>query len=332
MQYKITISNGALKSVKNRISGYLHRDGGEDGAVGAQRSGGLENRGTLTQRELDHVRHKLAVVDEFLCPGDPGLSRELTRGQRELSLALGEGFAAWRELHALREGGAAAEAALSAFYQHGKIRDTLGKTQEFAERLKPEGDADRAREKGYHNYIFFLRLMMAELEERFAQAQTQAPVKPPLEVTPDNVAWFIREECGGIACLCSLPGARSAMEQLAERAVPGQPKEPEFDRAFGALTGAVDEYTDCGDGVEQLRTLTAELRRRGQAVREELERGEAVYAALSSTMTQEWFDGFDPEAEGSAAAGMSCGELKAFYLERIAALREKLPTAPEGEE
>lgn len=330
MQYKITISNGTFKSVKNKISGYLHRDGGEDGAVGAQRAGGLENCGTLTQRELDHVRHKLAVVDEFLCPGDPGLSRELTRGQRELSLALGEGFAAWRELCALREGGAAAEAALSAFYQHGKIRDTLGKAEEFAERLKPEGDADRAREKGYHNYIVFLRLMMAELEERFTQVQ--APAKPPLEAAPDNVAWFIREECGGIACLCSLPGARSAMGQLVDRAVPGQPKEPGFDRAFGALTGAVDEYTDCGGGAEQLRALAAELRRRGQAVREEMERGEAVYAALSSTMTREWFDDFDPEAEGSAAAGMSCGELKAFYLERIAALREKLPAAPEGEE
>lgn len=327
MQYKITIPNGTFKSVKGKISGYLRREGGEDGA---RQAGSREGCGALTQRELDHVRHRLAVVDEFLCPGDPGLNRELTRGQRELSLALGEGFAAWRELRALREGGAAAEAALAAFYQHGKIRDTLGKAEEFASRLQPEGDADRAREKGYHNYIVFLRLMMTELEERFAQAQTA--VKPPPEATPDNAAWFIREECGGIACLCSLPGARSAMERLADRAVPGQPKEPGFDRAFGALTGAVDEYTDCEGGVEQLRALTAGLRRRGQAVREETERGEAVYAALHSTMTQEWFDGFDPDAEGSATAGMSCGELKAFYLERIAALREKLPAAPEGGE
>lgn len=328
MRRKITVPSGSFKRVKNRISGYLHRDSREDGADGARQAGSQEGCGTLTQRELDYVRHKLAVVDEFLCPRDPSLNRELTRGQRELSLALGESFAAWRELRALREGGAAAEA-LSAFYQHGKIRDTLGKAEEFANRLRPEGDASWAREKGYHNYIFFLRLMMKELEERYAQAQD--PAKPPSEASPDNAAWFIREECGGIACLCSLPRARSAMKQMADRAVSGQPKEPGFDRAFGALASAVDEYTDCEGGAEQLRSLTAELRRRGQAVREELARGEAVYAALSSTMTQEWFDDFDSEAEGSAAAGMSCGELKAFYLERIAALREKLPAAPEDE-
>lgn len=278
-----------------------------------------EKAGVITQGEINRARDYLKYADAFLS----------LQGQDPLSAALLEGFHTWQDLRSLRKESELAEIALSAFYQQGKIRDTLLKAQAFANQLGPESNIETAREKGYNNYIYFLRPMMDSLKTRYEEKQAETFDELPL--TPDNAAWFISSECGSIPTVQDLPKYRAEMGRLLPGLRAGQEKTQQFIKVLSGISTAVQLLQDYPkNDVRMLRARVAELKARVRSVRQTIEKGRAVYAILTRVMTEAWFDAFDPDADGSVVSAMTGQEVKAFYLNQISHIKASLPFEQEN--
>lgn len=278
----------------------------------------------LKQSDIDSMKRHLESIDEFL---------ELA-GTDQLSQSVKQCFIAWGQLLPLQAENDRAEIVLSAFYQSGKIRDTLKKLQNFVDRMDTVDSDDTARGMGYHNYIFYLQEYLDALKKQYNE------VRPNLEqpeCTPDNVAWFIGVECGQIAPIQDLPKVRTAARQMLEQAEVDKRPPEKFASTLSAI-GAAREMlgieqkkrrmsTDgsYGEAIEKLEKLGNILNTRAEALRENIQKGKELYNSLIVSMTEEWLQQFNPEA--SLVQEMTRIELKSFYQERLNALR-----LPEEEE
>lgn len=267
---------------------------------------------TVRQADINKVvrmREKIEAILSFETKG-------------ELSGSLRAGFESWRTLQSLKEESEAAEVVLSAYYRQGKIRDFLSKIQVFTNRIETLSSADAAREMGYNNYIFFLRDQVSEMKEKYRRRQSEISGEP-IQNSVDNVVWFIQTECCAATSVKELPGAYETASRLLETMQCGREKTRQDRKDIAAVSGAIELFEN-GDKSE-LERLSDGFEQRKKAIHASINEGTALYEALVSVMTEEWFDAFDPELENNPIAAMSAGELKAFYLEKLNELNGKLP-------
>ena len=241
--------------------------------------------------------------------------------QEAQSRSLRASFESWRTLQSLKEESEAAEVVLSAYYQQGKIRDFLSKIQVFTDRIESLSSVDTAREMGYNNYIFFLRDQISEMKEKYQRKQSEFSGEP-IQNSVDNVLWFIRTECFTVASVKELPGAYETASRLLETMQCGREKTRQDRKDIAAISSAIELFEN-GDKSE-LEMISNGFKQRAKAIQASINEGTALYEALVSVMTEEWFDAFDPELENNPIATMSAGELRAFYLEKLNDLNGKL--------
>lgn len=287
------------------------------------KSGKSEKVNPLKKREIESMKSSLKDVDEFL---------EL-KGTDDLSRSVKQCFTTWSQLLPLQEENDRAEIVLSAFYQNGKIRDTLIKLKDFVKRMDTVDCDETARGMGYHNYIAFLEQYMNAMKIQYKNVNL-CPEKP--KCTPDNVAWFIKAECSRIAPIQDLPKVRTAASQMLEQAeVDKQPPERFVStvRDIGEALQALRPWQkrkpsgeSCRMAIEELKELDSRLNARVEALRENIKKGTGLYNALIEYMTDEWFRQFAPES--SPVRDMTRVELKSFYQEHLSTLR--LPEEEKG--
>ena len=241
--------------------------------------------------------------------------------QEAQSRSLRASFESWRTLQSLKEESEAAEVVLSAYYQQGKIRDFLSKIQVFTDRIESLSSVNTAREMGYNNYIFFLRDQISEMKEKYQRKQSEFSGEP-IQNSVDNVLWFIRTECFTVASVKELPGAYETASRLLETMQCGREKTRQDRKDIAAISSAIELFEN-GDKSE-LEMISNGFKQREKAIQASINEGTALYEALVSVMTEEWFDAFDPELENNPIAAMSAGELRAFYLEKLNDLKGKL--------
>lgn len=241
--------------------------------------------------------------------------------QEAQSRSLRASFESWRTLQSLKEESEAAEVVLSAYYQQGKIRDFLSKIQVFTDRIESLSSVNTAREMGYNNYIFFLRDQISEMKEKYQRKQSEFSGEP-IQNSVDNVLWFIRTECFTVASVKELPGAYETASRLLETMQCGREKTRQDRKDIAAISSAIELFEN-GDKSE-LEMISNGFKQREKAIQASINEGTALYEALVSVMTEEWFDAFDPELENNPIAAMSAGELRAFYLEKLNDLNGKL--------
>lgn len=267
---------------------------------------------TIRQTDIDKVVRMKERIEAILSFKTKG----------ELSGSLRTGFERWRILQSLKGENEAAEVVLSAYYRQGKILDLLSKFQVFADRIESLSSTDTAREMGYNNYIFFLQDQVSEMKEKYQRKRSEVSGEP-IKNSVDNVVWFIRTECSAAASVRELPGAYETASRLLETMQCGQEKTRQDRKDIAAISGAIELFAN-GDKTE-LEMISDGFAQREKAIHASINEGTALYEALMSVMTEEWFDAFDPELENNPIAAMSAGELKAFYLGKLNELNGKLP-------
>ena len=267
---------------------------------------------TIKQTDIDKVVRMKERIEAILSFKTKG----------ELSGSLRTGFERWRSLQSLKEENEAAEVVLSAYYRQGKILDFLSRLQVFTDRMESLSSADTARGMGYNNYIFFLRDQVSEMKEKYQRKRSEISGEP-IRNSVDNVVWFIRTECSTAASVRELPGAYETASRLLETMRCGREKTTQDRKDIAAISSAIELFAN-GDKSE-LEIISDGFGQREKAIQASINEGTALYEALISVMTEEWFASFDPELGNNPIAVMSTGELKAFYLKKLNELNGKLP-------
>lgn len=304
----------------------LSRRGGRFGFPTTDKHGRTRQVEALGWYEIESMEKKLEEVDRFLS----------LEGTDRLSQSVKQCFVTWSRLLPLQEENDRAEIVLSAYYQSGKIQDTLAKLACFVKRMDAVDGADTARGMAYHNYIFFLEEYVRAMKLQYEKVKLCA--EPPV-CTPDNTAWFIQAECSQIAPIQDLPKVRTAARQMLEQAEEGKrPPERFYDTArnLGIALEILQLYQkkmqrifadeSYGAPIEALKKLNESLYARAKALKENIKKGSELYDILVRDMTEEWFLQFDPEA--GPVRDMTQRELKAFYQEQLSALQ--LPKEEKG--
>ena len=287
----------------------------KDKFIGWLRFRDSEEPPVVKKREVDLLRGQQKEIEDFL-------SLRLDRPHlEELALAVRDCFTSWQTLMTLQEENEWAKRVLSAYEQQGKIRDLLEKTRAFADGM--DGDAETARQMGYSKYLFYLRHQVTDLQDKGSGSRPKR--SPPPAMTADNVVRFIRTECAGAASLSGLPRARETADELLKQLQVGGPKTKLDDKRLGEVSIAMDLLNSYSqEELSWLDDLRSGIDGRAAAMRKNIRRGSALFAALTGVMSDAWFDAFDPETEDSPVKTMALPQLQAFYQEKLAEVQREL--------
>lgn len=280
-------------------------------------AGGSEKPPVVKQREINRLEEQQAYMESFLA------LEQGPRHLKELTAEVRGCFTSWQALMARQQENEWAKTVLAAFERQGKIKDLLEEARSFADGMDSVDGAETARKMGYGNHLIYLRHQMAGLPGEFRGSRSA----PPL--TRDNVAQFIRAECASVASLAGLPKARETARELLAQLRADQPKTDRDKKRLGEVSGTIellDIYSK--EDISELRNIRSSIEQRTAAMKENFSRGSALFRALTGTMTDAWFDAFDPQAESSPVKTMELPELQAFYKEKLAEVLSKLNTGP----
>lgn len=266
------------------------------------------------------------------------LSLDCGRRWKPFMEVLGESFAIWSSLGPLREEHDAADVVLSAFYQQGKIKDYLDKLQAFAERIPQMSSAEAARNQGYYNYLFFIRQFLEDMERKYAAERGQLSEGQTHQLQAGEEEWqaarpnveavlaFIRQECASVAAVRDLPKVREALRRLDGSLVRGRIKTPDMRRDIATVSKSMEllELAMVTEDTSELQAVRDRLLERKAAMEENIGKAKKLYGVLTSTLTPEWFDAFDPESRICQVRDMDQAELKNVYEAELTKLREAL--------
>lgn len=266
------------------------------------KSGGTNQEKLLKDKDMKLMENYLNSVDEFL----------KLKNNDKLSESVKKCFGTWAGLFPLREKNDRAEIVLSAYYQSEKIRDTLIKLRDFVERMDTVDCDETAREMGYYNYIFFLERDMKDMRKKYEGSDLRQEL---LELTPDNVAWFIQEECSEIAPIKDLPEVRTAARRMLDLAEVGKKPPKRFRDIISAISTALEllktgNKDKASTDLEELNNLLTE---RKETLEKNIKKGEDLYKDLIESKIDTWSQKFNPKEE--PVRNMTREKVKAFYHE-----------------
>ena len=282
-------------------------------------SGGTNQKKILDSGDIESMEKGLEAVNRFL----------KLKGNDRLSNSVKQCFETWVELFGLREKNDRAEIVLSAYYSKEKIRDTLIRLKEFVERMDTVDCDETAREMGYYNYIFFLEQYMNAMRIQYDDV---ALCRKMPDCEPDNVAWFINEECGQIGLIKDLPKLRTAASQMLELAKDGKKPSERFRDIISDIRKALkplepekkddrkiptDESYEAA--IAELKELKDRLEKRKEALYKNINKGTELYGDLTADMKDEWFQQFDPKTD--PVQGMTRERVKTFYQDCLSKLK-----------
>lgn len=275
-----------------------------------------ENQNT---KELVKARD-IKIIEGYARKIKPMISLEK---HDDITIELRGAFEVWMEISALRQKNDVAEIVLSAVYQNGKINDYLKKLSVFIERIDDLDTAETARNMGYYNYVFFIRQFIDDMQDKCTE-KIREMGNSTIKINPDNVIWFIRSECAGMASIKDLPKAYEAILRLEKNAKEGASKTTEIKQDLAEVSGYIELLGEHKETIDDIEILKGNLRQRISEIKKNIDKGKKIYRLLTETMTNEWFDQFNPESESCAVLNAAKDELKKFYSKEIQPLHDKL--------
>ena len=258
-------------------------------------------------------------IERFLTLEDTKMDRQYADLTEELKKCYGR----WREMLRLRPQNEAAKAVIGGWSKAGGIRDLLEEQRNFAgeaAHIPPEIDACAL---SYSSHMFHLRSGMTDLTNLY-QKRSSTPAAIPEGA--DGVAQFILDECRDVAAICDLPEALYDGRRLLEELESEKPMSAAMKRRCLAVLGAWDLLRSYSEStISELEAIRANIDARIQAMENNIAKGVPLYKRLTGTLTDEWFQAFDPASPLCELRGASADQVGAFYKERIEALPDFLP-------
>lgn len=276
---------------------------------GAERQFLARRKRVRTENELER---RLADVLDFL------LLKE--DRQDALCQAYRDAYRAWSGLHGLRADNDRAELVLSAYYRHGRIRDSLWTMRGFAERVERVPDDETARELAYANYVRVVEEQLRDLKN--ALQETDGHTAEDAAPTLESLDWFLEEECERVPLLPSLPALVGRAEALLREE---GASSADLEAAAADLGTAARALRDpaCEQGAEIIHALDSVrdiLERRTASMQGNIRAGEELRKRLERQLPDEWFRAFDPEG-GAGAGTAGRADLRDLLVRRLDALR-----------
>lgn len=242
----------------------------------------------------------------------------------ELKSAVQVNLEAYASLLSLQRDNGTAEIVLSSFFKDGEIRDLLKSIQMFVARLDTMQDPAVAGSLGFYNYVFFLRLSVQKMREKYAFLQAEA--EPPTEACEsDAVNWYIQNECQRVASIRDLPKARAKIRDLTEKTERGEPMAHKDLSALGDVKESLQFLGLCDeDDLVELQQLNQGYADRTKAIKEKVAQAARIRSVIDAILTDEWFDRLDPDIEANRIHEMTIPQIKTLYENATAEIEEML--------
>lgn len=241
--------------------------------------------------------------------------------------ALRSAFEVWREMQSLQSENEMAEIVLSAMYRQGKIKDYLGKVSVFIEQIDASNGVEIAIQKGYYNYLSFIRQFVEDMQKKYSQKAAETK-KIVIEESPENVLWFIKSECTDVSAIKDIPKAYEAVARLSKLEV-GQPYDTYIKKDMGSVAEYLDFFRKDPNSFEEIEEVKNNLLQRISAIQRNITKGQQIYELIHEIMTDDWFEQFNPESEACTLMDLSKEGLKAFYSDKMQELQSKLSAIEE---
>ncbi|MDO4332476.1 MAG: hypothetical protein Q4C58_07270 [Eubacteriales bacterium] len=266
---------------------YSFRHQGDQGQRGQNvSSGAVTASSQFNQRDVLLRRKK--EVSKMI----KGLDAAQEKNMADYRYALRSCSAQWKELRCCQPEYKKQNLVLEAYYQRGKLMDYLEEVVKYAYAdVRPADTAEKLAVKGYSNYLFVLKSLFDGLREKY-----DAFEEPGEQEDKTPIQSFLMNECRSNPFYDEWFALTDRIRELLEKGKIRPLSAQECAPVFGELD--VTEYTLRRDHEK----LTVYLREKQRAIRnrivkmkQESERGKALYEALLQVLTPELFDKMDPD-------------------------------------
>lgn len=210
---------------------------------------------------------------------------------------------------------------LTEYYKSGKILDYIEKIQNFTDNTDTEKEPSYIAERGYNNYVYFLRLFTEELKTKYNNS-TSFEDKTAYEHNPKNLCRFIKNDCRDITVIQDLATAYEQCLIIQKKLDSRQKIEPEDQTAYRHISDVMD-FTKCCKGKktdfvnQKLDSLSQTFEEKTMELSINSDKGELLYFLICSSLTDEWFDMLNPQKENNPINTMTSAQIKELYIKSI---------------
>lgn len=214
-----------------------------------------------------------------------------------------------------------ANIALTEYYKSGKILDYIEKLRNFANNIDTKKEPTYISERGYNNYVYYLRLFTDELKNKYHDNNVTSNYSA-YEYTPKNLCSFIKNDCTDIPVIKELPTVYENCVLIQKKLDNNQNFDTKDKEAYRHISDTL-EFIKCCKG-KRVDFITVALDNHLQAFekkKNELDKstkeGETLYRMICDILTDEWYDVLNPDIKNNPINSMTSAQIKDLYLKAI---------------